>query len=117
MLILLTAVKNNVPQTELPEVLYIISDMEFDKGVDSDQTAFEDAREKFEEYGYRLPKVVYWNVTSRNEQYPVTMNENGTALVSGAAPRLFELVLSGEVNPYSLMDSVIMSERYEKIKA
>ncbi len=117
MLILLTAVKNSLPQSDLPEVIYIISDMEFDRGAEPDKTAFEDAREKFEEYGYRLPKIVYWNVASRNEQYPVTMNEDGAALVSGATPKLFELVLSGEVNPFSLMDSVIMSERYGKIRA
>ncbi len=117
MLILLTAVKNSVPQSELPEVIYIISDMEFDKGIDPDRTAFEDAGEKFADYGYRLPEVVYWNVSSRNEQYPLTMNESGAALVSGASPKLFELVLSGKVNPLAVMDSVIGTERYAKIKA
>ncbi len=115
--ILLTAVKNKMPQSSMPEVMYIISDMEFDRAVKPDKTASEDAREKFTEYGYRLPKVVYWNVSARNEQYPVTMNEDDAALVSGSASRLFNLVLSGKLNPMSLMDSVILSKRYEKIQA
>lgn len=75
MLLLITAVKNNIPQEELPETIYIISDMEFDRGVNRDQTVFEDAKEKYEDYGYHLPRVVYWNVDSRHQQFPVDMNE------------------------------------------
>ena len=49
--------------------------MEFDMGVDPDQTVFEDAKEKYDDYGYHLPNVVYWNVDSRHQQFPVDMNE------------------------------------------
>jgi len=117
MLILVTAVKNNLPQSELPELIYIISDMEFDAGVNPDQTVFEDAKEKFEDYGYTLPQIVYWNVASRNEQYPVQMDENGTALVSGASPVLFSLMMSHNLTPFSLMEQVLCSERYSSICA
>ncbi len=36
-----------------------------------------------------LPKVVFWNVASRNMQSPVEMNEQGVTLVSGCNPRIF----------------------------
>lgn len=117
MLILITAVKNKLPQSELPELLYIISDMEFDMSLDPDITVFEDAQEKFEDYGYKLPQIVYWNVAARNEQYPIRMDENGTALVSGASPILFSHMMSHDFTPFSLMEQILGSERYCKISA
>lgn len=117
-LLLKTAVKYDLPQEELPKRLYIISDMEFDECVEnSGTTNFENAKRKYAEKGYTLPEIVFWNVESRNVQQPVTMNENGVALVSGCSPRLFSMVASGELNPYKTMLEILTSERYAKISA
>jgi hypothetical protein len=117
MLLLITAVKNKLPQEELPEVLYIISDMEFDEGVNPDKTVFEDAKEKFEDYGYRLPNVVYWNVNSHQDQFPVRMDEKGTVLVSGASPSVFRMTIDQDIDPMKLMVATLESERYKNIFA
>ncbi len=117
-LVLNAAVKNNVPAGELPKTLYIISDMEFDYCTQNAQlTNFEYAKELFEKNGYTLPNVVFWNVQSRNTQQPVTKNEQGVALVSGCTPRLFDMVMSGDLNPYTFMLEAVCDERYEKIAA
>ena len=117
-LILDSAVQHHVPASELPAKLIIISDMEFDRCVcGSGVTNFQCAKEKFEAHGYKLPDVVFWNVASRNRQQPVTMNEQGVALVSGCTPRLFSMVASGTMNPYAFMLEVVESERYAKIVA
>ena len=117
-LILKTAKKNSVPQNEMPSRLYIISDMEFDRCTeDGEITNFEYAKKLYEDAGYKLPDVVFWNVASRTRQQPVTKNEQGVALVSGCTPRLFSMIASGEVNPYAFMLDVIESERYAKIVA
>ena len=117
-LILKSAVKNGVPASELPARLIIISDMEFDCCVsNAGSTSFENAKAKFEAHGYDLPEIVFWNVSSRNTQQPVTKNEQGVALVSGCTPRLFSMVASGSLNPYAFMLEVIESERYAKITA
>ena len=117
-LILNSAVKNNVPASELPAKLIIISDMEFDRCVsNAGSTNFKNATAKFEAHGYKLPDIVFWNVASRNRQQPVTKNEQGVALVSGCTPRLFEMVASGTMNPYAFMLEVVESERYAKIVA
>ena len=117
-LILNTAKKHSLPQDELPAKLYIISDMEFDYCTeDSSLTNFEYANKLFKAAGYRLPEVIFWNVSSRHCQQPVTKNEQGVALVSGCTPRLFSMVASGELNPYAFMLEVVESERYEKIVA
>ncbi|MGN0813031.1 MAG: DUF2828 family protein [Candidatus Coproplasma sp.] len=117
-LILKTAVKNKLSQSQLPDRLYLISDMEFDMAVDNaDLTNFENAKKKFEKAGYKLPEIVFWNVASRNRQQPVTKHDNGVVLISGCTPKLFSMVAGGKTNPLVFMQEVIESERYAKIVA
>ncbi len=117
-LILNTAVKNRMTQAELPSTMYIISDMEFDECSEgADITNFEAAKRKFELSGYELPRVVFWNVNSRNVQTPVTMNEQGVVLVSGCSPRIFSLLKSGRFTAYEHMMYILGQERYSVITA
>ena len=117
-LILSAAVKNKVPQSEMPATLYIISDMEFDFCTEgADLTDFEYARKIFAEAGYRLPRVVFWNVASRTGQQPVTMNERGVALVSGCSPSVFAMLSAGDLSPMGYMLDILNSERYAEIAA
>ncbi len=117
-LILQTAVLNHVPQQELPSTLYIISDMEFDLCIcETSLSNFEYAKKLYAAHGYKLPRVVFWNVQARTVQQAVKMNEKGVALVSGFTPRIFSQVMSGETDPYAYMMSVIGGERYALIRA
>ena len=117
-LVLNAAVRNRVPQKDLPSTLYIISDMEFDScAAGASLTNFEYAAKLFRQAGYRLPNVVFWNVSSRNQQQPVTMNEQGVALVSGCSPRIFSMVMEGSLDPFTFMLCVIDTERYAPIRA
>ena len=117
-LVLQAAVENHVPQAEMPAKLYIISDMEFDTCVkNSSMTNFEKAKASYASAGYKLPDLVFWNVDSRHEQQPVKENDRGVALVSGCSPRIFSMVMDGELNPYAFMLSVIDTERYAPIAA
>ena len=117
-LILKTAIQNRAKQEELPEKLYIISDMEFDYCANhAEMTNFECAKKKFAKYGYKLPQIVFWNVESRNRQQPVTKNEQGVALVSGTSPQIFSMLSKGILDPYSFMLETLSSERYERICA
>lgn len=117
-LVLKTAIKNNIPQDEMPKALYFITDMEFDCcTVNANLTNFEYAKKIFNNAGYELPKVVFWNVESRNCQQPVKMNEQGVALVSGCTPKLFEMVSEGKLSPYEYMLETINKERYKNIAA
>ena len=117
-LILEAAVRNRVPQKELPTTLYIVSDMEFNWCTrDASMTNFKYAKELYRQHGYRLPRVVFWNVQSRNQQQPVSMNEQGVALVSGCTPRIFSQVMSGEMDPMRNMLNTLNAERYAVIRA
>ena len=115
-LILRTAVENRLTQADMPEKLYIISDMEFDMCAgNSGVTNFEHAKAEYARYGYRLPQVVFWNVNSRKIQQPVRKNEQGVVLVSGCSPQVFSMLKDGSLEPYKFMMSVLSSQRYERI--
>ena len=92
--------------------------MEFDYCTeDANLTNFEYAKKIFSENGYKLPKLVFWNVNSLQTQVPVKKNEQGVVLVSGCTPKIFEMVMKGETSPYQFMLDVLNTERYEKIVA
>ena len=117
-LVLDTAVKYRVPREEMPAKLVIISDMEFDCCTEhAELSNFENAKRLYEEAGYVLPQLVFWNVASRNRQQPVTVNDRGVVLVSGCTPRIFSMAMDGEFDPWSYMLSVINTERYAPIAA
>ena len=115
-LILNTAIANHIPQSEMIEKIYIISDMEFDVGCEANnKTNFEVMKEKYEKAGYNLPTIVFWNVCARNEQVPIKRNERGVTLVSGFSPVLFKQITGENVTPYSYMRDILDSKRYEQV--
>ena len=113
--ILSVAKSGNVPQEEMPETLFILSDMQFNQCVRFDDSAIEMIRRKYEEAGYNLPQVVFWNLRAAGNA-PVSMNEKGVALVSGFSPNIAETILAGdfeEFTPSSIMLKKIMRPRYD----
>lgn len=116
-LILRTAVQNRIPQQEIPKRLIIISDMEFDMCITGGnrQTLYDAMRQNYAAHGYKLPEIVFWNVASRHQNIPVSRSETGAALVSGASPAIFDMVIGEEISPEIVMNRIIGSERYAKI--
>lgn len=117
-LILQTAVKNRLRQSELPRTVLVISDMEFDQAVwgQNTETLFCTIQRRFSAYGYKLPKLVFWNVNSRTNTIPVRENELGVGLVSGFSVNVCNMVLSNELNPFTCLKKILDSERYRKVE-
>ena len=101
-LILDTAVKNHLPQDELPSSCLIISDMQFDQATahDDNTTVIESCRQKFEALGYTMPRLIFWNVSVyAYNTIPVQMHPSGVILVSGFSKSIVDMVVSRELNP------------------
>ena len=67
--------------------------------------------------GYKLPRLVFWNVNSRTGTIPVKENDLGVALVSGFSTNICKMVLSGELDPYKCLLDTLNTERYDAVEA
>lgn len=116
-LILKTALANKVGQKDIPEYLLIVSDMQFDQASSSnDKTNFEVMKDKFENAGYKIPNVVWWQVDSRQNNVPITYSDSGAALVSGSHPSILKKICSSKfLSPVGLMMSTITDKRYDSV--
>lgn len=119
-LILQTAINNHMSQEDMPKNVLIISDMEFDSAVDymhkPNKTLFQTIANKYATHGYKLPRLIFWNVNSRTGTIPVKENELGVALVSGFSVNVVNMVMSNKLDPYECLLDVLNSERYLPIK-
>lgn len=137
-LILTTAVKKHMKQEELPQNILILSDMEFDqcactvvKGetyvdwlgytrtrmtyVKPDLKLFQVFDQRYAEHGYKLPRLVFWNIYSSTGTIPVKENDLGVALVSGFSPAIVKMVLSNSTDPFECLLEQLNSPRYDAV--
>lgn len=114
--ILRVAAQNQVAEADMPKYLLIMSDMEFNHCAQHDDSAIEMIRRKYASSGYQLPSIIFWNLNGRAGNNPVTINDKGTALVSGFSPAIMTSVLKAEnVTPIDIMLQTVNSDRYAVI--
>lgn len=108
------AIKHKVPQADMPKVILIFSDMQFDMGTRSSDSAQQMIKAQYKQAGYDLPVIVYWNLNS-HDNVPVKAGKPGTVLVSGFSPSLVKSILSNieEVTPRGIMMKTLMNPRYD----
>ena len=117
-------------QEDLPANVIVISDMEFDEArgnyswtndynqsrgnaMQKADTLMETIEKKFNNAGYQLPKLIFWNVDARQNNIP--MLDNGrVSFISGMSPSIFETIMTGKTG-YELMMTKLDSERYSPI--
>jgi len=124
-LILSTAGSHNMTQADLPQNILIISDMEFNHcaccgSADiwhdrPDAKLFQVIADRYTAAGYKMPRLVFWNVNSRTGTIPVMENELGVALVSGFSTNIVKMVMSGNTDPYECLLEMLNSDRYAPI--
>lgn len=130
-LILTTAVNKHMEQSELPANILIISDMEFDgctcgnasKGQygyyrysSLSSRLFDEISKRYQNAGYQMPRLIFWNVASRTGTIPVKENDMGVALVSGFSVNIAKMVMSDRLDPYECLLEAINAERYQPIE-
>lgn len=123
-LILTTAINGNMKQEDIPQNVLVISDMEFDSATYNyrstnrvNQKLFDKIAKKFEDAGYKLPRLVFWNVNSRTGTIPVKENDMGVALVSGFSVNIVKMVMSNQTDPFECLLETLNSERYAPVEA
>lgn len=111
------AVRGNVASEDMPEMLLILSDMQFNQCTQYDDNAQQMIRRKYEQAGYKMPRIVFWNLSPYgNSNTPVRFDDMGVCHVSGFSPAIMKAVLSVEqlenFTPYNVMVQTLMNDRY-----
>ena len=134
------AVEFNVPQESMPEVLFVFSDMQFDLADGSrsgyggshhvrsgarSRTGFQhataDLRRGFEEAGYKMPCIVFWNLRGECNAMPCETITEGVFQMSGYSAAMLNAFMEGKLRemasrtPTDLMLEVLEGERYRKV--
>ena len=114
-LILDTAIRHNLTQEDLPKNLLIVSDMHFDAATtahSSVYTLMETIEQKFAAHGYKLPRLIFWQITSTdNTVFPQI--KGNCVLISGFSQNNYKMIMSGKLDPWDCLLEVINSARYE----
>ena len=133
-LLLTTALREGVKKNEMPETLYIFSDMEFDQCITTGpasydrygsynsprisseshmETLLEGIARKWAANGFELPRVIFWNLNARQNNIPAMGGR--FSYVSGFSMNMVEQILSGH-DGYDLMMAKLNTERYSVIQ-
>nr|AGS54254.1 expressed protein [uncultured bacterium contig00092] len=116
-LILKTAVDKKLRQEDLPRQLLVVTDMEFDRANDSNngrepfQKDFGIMEKEYSDAGYVMPKLVFWNVSSRTCTIPAVKPE--VTLISGFSPVTLELIANSVPIEQSIL-GVLGKPRYAR---
>ena len=85
-----------LPVEEQLDTILIISDMQFDYGVDNCSKSVMDSwKDKFGDAGLKWPEIVYWNVNQSKVTFPTSEYDN-VKLVSGFSKSVLEDVMANE---------------------
>lgn len=117
------ATRFSIAQKDMPSMILIFSDMQFDKaangymagGVTYNASAVEMIKRQYADAGYKMPKVVFWNLNSTIKNVAVKFDQRGVAHVSGFSPAILKSILSDKLEkftPENVMLETIMKDRY-----
>lgn len=117
--ILIHAIKHKVSNDEMPEIIVVPSDMQF-SATGSTTTNFQSIRNKFENAGYSMPKLVFWQMNGSKTDTPTRSNQDNVSLISGFSPAILKSVL-GDVEiekapveaPIDIMKKALFIPRYD----
>lgn len=127
-LILNAAVKDGLKQDEIPGSVLIISDMEFDTArmasarqwgeypkTEPQEALFEHIASKYSAAGYKMPKLIFWNVCSRTCTVPLQESKSGLILMSGFSAAAAKMALSNATDPFSALADILTGSRYQPV--
>lgn len=119
-----------IPVNEYPKVLLVVSDMQFNPTAGNTQTNYEVAMKKLRAVGLEDMTVVWWQVNgSYGNDFPSSLDDAGTVLVSGFDGSIVSSILGGakeqvvdavtgevrRLNPLEMMTKCLDQEVLNKI--
>ncbi len=131
-LLLKTAIRNKMSQSDIPGTVLLISDMEFDEGTRMGgwcgesrnysgapgKALFEEIRDQWRAAGYEMPVLAFWNLNPERAVVP-TIDDRGVILLSGFTTDNLDMVMNGdlaEFTPAKQLEIVLSKPRYDAVE-
>lgn len=104
----------NSTSENIPHIVLILSDMEFDQCSSFTQTNYECIKAKYAIKGIKIPTLVFWRISALKSQQPVLKDDIGTILVNGYSPNILASILSGDIKNYTPLGFMLdlLKDRY-----
>jgi len=113
-LILSKALEYKLSPADMPKTLLVISDMQFNSA--GHMTNYQALVKAYEEAGYKVPRLVFWNVNGSTTNFPVAASQADTAMVSGFSIEILRDVLKGEdITPFKVIMRTLDRDDYQVI--
>ena len=130
------AVSYDIPASEMPEYLLVVSDMQFNnlacEGYSHDYYTLmepstmtssvkipmmEKIRDMYSKTKYKMPTIIYWNVDDDSPKGSFPMKHlDGCIYISGKSPVIFDHLFDERFpSTYELIKKITDSDRYNKI--
>ncbi|OTF78741.1 hypothetical protein BLA29_001631 [Euroglyphus maynei] len=120
-LILTYGKEKNLTNKQMPSILFIFTDMEFDCAI-REKTNFQSCKIQYELAGYQMPFIIFWNLKGgkKSRSTPVKYNQDGVILLSGFSAQTFKFLFTikdlNELSPLTMLLKIINDPRYDCIK-
>lgn len=117
--VLNTAIDYHVSPEEMPKALVVISDMEIDAyATDSSRLDFlSEMTKRFNQAGYNMPIVVFWNVAARGNTFHARNNNPYARFVSGSSASTFKTVLEcWQLSAREVVEKTLNDPQYDLVK-
>lgn len=125
-LILRKLVENRVPPEEIPNDLVVFTDMGWNAvaGASVTQptewnTHFLTLQRKFYDHGYKLPRIIIWNLRAEYKEFHATAQEAGVIMISGWSPSAFRILFDGTLDVIQsdgLIRKILDDPMYDSIR-
>ena len=80
-----------------------------------DWSNFDGIKKEFEEAGYELPTICFWNLAT--EAYKTIPMQDNVVLCSGFSPNIVNMIMSGDFkDPYALLVDTLNGDRYKPVE-
>lgn len=116
-LILNIATTFSVPPEQMPQILLVLSDMQFNEAGSGGNTNWTEVERKFADAGYQRQTIIFWNLNGNSVDYPVPdARVPNCALLSGFNDAIMYSLLDGTLpNPLAIVHKALDKERYDVI--
>lgn len=96
-LILSRAKSNKLAREKMIKTLFLFTDMQFDMAekCNSWKTTYGEIKQLYDDEGYDMPQLVFWNLRATKPAFPCTKDTPGVALVSGYSAELLKVFMDG----------------------